>query len=211
MALKEMIFSFITINMLLNEISYTHALVDLECLCFDMMTKKTVKQNKLKQFPVFLWQVIGVMGKPDTINEMTKAHIDVDEHTETCYFYIRNDNLKYDLIFDRLWLYRNNVWIVAKEKTIYFGLTDLYVKSTESWSKKITSNIHKVNGTVYASWMRQAKKQDSEIEVFAVFMTDIEKTLHSKLNIDSLMLLPEHYCHKLQLFQPSEAEKLSSL
>ena len=39
-------------------------------------------------------------------------------------------------------------------------------------------------------------------------MTDIEKALHLKLNIDPLMLLPEHYCHKLKFFQPSEAEKL---
>ena len=42
-------------------------------------------------------------------------------------------------------------------------------------------------------------------------MTDIEKALHSKLNIDSLMLLLKHYCHKLKLFQPNEAEKLSPL
>ena len=39
-------------------------------------------------------------------------------------------------------------------------------------------------------------------------MADIEKALCLKLNIDPLMLLPEHYCHKLKLFQPSEAEKL---
>ena len=39
-------------------------------------------------------------------------------------------------------------------------------------------------------------------------MTDIEKALCLKLNVDSLMLLPEHYCHKLKLFQLSEAEKL---
>ena len=56
--------------------------------------------------------------------------------------------------------------------------------------------------------MKWAKKQDFGIEVFAVFMTDIEKALCLKLNIDSLMLLPEHYCHKLKFFQFSEAEKL---
>ena len=59
--------------------------------------------------------------------------------------------------------------------------------------------------------MRQAKKQDSEIEVFTAFITDIEKALCSKLNIDPSMLLPEHYHHKLQLFQSSEAEKLLPL
>ena len=61
---------------------------------------------------------------------------------------------------------------------------------------------------MYTSWMRWAKKQDSEIEVFAAFITDIEKALHLKLNIDSLMLLPEHYCYKLQFFQFSKVEKL---
>ena len=55
------------------------------------------------------------------------------------------------------------------------------------------------------------KKQDSEIEVFTAFMTDIEKTLHSKLNIDPSTLLPEHFHHKLKLFQSNEAEKLSPL
>ena len=61
---------------------------------------------------------------------------------------------------------------------------------------------------VYASWMRQARKQDFGIEVFTAFITDIEKALHLKLNVDSSMLLPEHYHHKLKLFQFSEAEKL---
>ena len=48
MALKEIIFSFITIDTLLNGILYVYTLVDSECLCFDIMIKKTVEQNKLK-------------------------------------------------------------------------------------------------------------------------------------------------------------------
>ena len=130
--LKKMISSFITIDMLLNEVLYTHILMNLECLCFSMITKKTMKQNKLKWFPVFLWQIIDVMSKPDTINEIAKAHINIDGHIKTCYFYIKSDNLKYDLIFGRSWLNRNDVWVVVKKKAIYFGLTSLYVKSTEN-------------------------------------------------------------------------------
>ena len=42
------------------------------------------------------------MNKPDTINEIIKTHINIDEHIEICYFYIRNDNFKYDLILGRL-------------------------------------------------------------------------------------------------------------
>ena len=48
MTLKRIIFLFITIDMLLNKILYTHILIDLRCLCFDMMIKRIVKQNKLK-------------------------------------------------------------------------------------------------------------------------------------------------------------------
>ena len=51
-ALKEMTSLSIIINMLLNGVSYTHTLIDSECLCFGMVTKKTVKQNKLKWFSV---------------------------------------------------------------------------------------------------------------------------------------------------------------
>ena len=91
------------------------------------------------------------MSKPDTINEIVKIHININKHMKICYFYIKSDNLKYDLILDKLWLNRNNVQIVVKEKTIYFNLTSLYVKSTENQLKKITSNIYKINDTVYAS------------------------------------------------------------
>ena len=42
-------------------------------------------------------------------------------------------------------------------------------------------------------------------------MTDIEKVLCLKLNINSLMLLSESYCHKLKFFQFNETEKLLSL
>ena len=208
MTLKEMIFLFITIDMLLNGVLYAHTLIDSRCLCFSMVTKKTVEQNKLKWFPVPPQQVIGVMGKPDTINEIVKTHINVNKHTKICYFYIKDNNLEYNLILNKSWLNRNDVQIVAKEKAIYFDLTNLYVKSTEGWPKKTTPSIYEVNGMVYASWMRWARKQDSGIEVFAAFIIDIEKALHSKLNVDPSMLLPEHYCHKLKLFQFSEAEKL---
>ena len=102
MVLKEMTFSPIIINTLLNGVSYTHTLINLRCLCFNMVTKKTVEQNKLKQFPVPPQQIIGVMNKPGTINKIAKAYINVNKHTETCYFYIKDNNLKYNLILDRL-------------------------------------------------------------------------------------------------------------
>ena len=59
--------------------------------------------------------------------------------------------------------------------------------------------------------MKQTKKQNFEIKVFTAFITNIEKILHLKLNIDSLILLLKHYHHKLKLFQLNEAEKLSLL
>ena len=42
------------------------------------------------------------MGKSGTINEIVKIYIDVDEYMKICYFYIKSNNFKYDLIFDRL-------------------------------------------------------------------------------------------------------------
>ena len=88
--------------MLLNKVLYTHILINSKCLCFDMIIKKTVEQNKLKWFPVSLWQIIDVMNKPDTINKIIKTHINVNEYIKICYFYIKNNNFKYNLILNRL-------------------------------------------------------------------------------------------------------------
>ena len=41
------------------------------------------------------------MGKSGIINEIVKTHIDVNEYTEIYYFYIKGNNFKYDLIFNR--------------------------------------------------------------------------------------------------------------
>ena len=41
------------------------------------------------------------MNRPDTINEMVKAHIDINEHMKIYYFYIKDNNFKYDLILNR--------------------------------------------------------------------------------------------------------------
>ena len=41
------------------------------------------------------------MSKSGTINEIAKVHININEHTKICYFYIKGDNFKYNLIFDR--------------------------------------------------------------------------------------------------------------
>ena len=55
--------------------------------------------------------------------------------------------------------------------------------------------------------MKQLKKQDFRIKFFTAFMINIKKTLHLKLNINSLILLFKHFYHKLKLFQFSEADK----
>ena len=102
MALKEIIFSLITIDTLLNGILYIHILIDLKCLYFDMMTKKTVEQNKSKQFLVSLWKIINVINKLGTINEIAKTHINVNKHIKIYYFYIKDNNLEYNLILSRL-------------------------------------------------------------------------------------------------------------
>ena len=94
------------------------------------------------------------MSRPDIINKIIKTHININEHIKICYFYIKGDNLKYNLIFNRSWLNRNDVQVIAKEKAIYFDLTSLYVKSTKDWLKKTTLSIYEVNNAVYASWMR---------------------------------------------------------
>ena len=42
------------------------------------------------------------MGKTGIIDEMIKIQINIDKYTEICYFYIRSDNLEYNLILDKL-------------------------------------------------------------------------------------------------------------
>ena len=84
MTLKEIIFLFIIINMLLNRVLYIHILINSEYLCFNIMTKKTVKWNKLEWFSVLSQQVIDVIGKSDIINKIAKIHINIDEYTEIC-------------------------------------------------------------------------------------------------------------------------------
>ena len=100
-ALKEIIFSLIIINTLLNRVLYAYTLVNSECLCFGMMIKKTVEWNKLKWFLVSLQKVINVIDKTGTINKMTKIHINIDEYIKICYFYIENNNFKYNLILNK--------------------------------------------------------------------------------------------------------------
>ena len=138
MTLKKMIFPSITINMLLNEVLYIHILINLKCLYFGIMTKKPVKQNKLKQFPISLWQVIDVMSKPGTTNEIVKTHINIDKHMKTCYFYIKDDNLKYNLILDRLWLNRNDVQIVVKKKQFILA-SQIYMSRAQKADQKKSS------------------------------------------------------------------------
>ena len=132
MTLKKITSLFITINTLLNRVSYTHILVNSECLCFGMMTKKTAEQNKLKWFPVSSQQIIDVISKPDTINKIVKAYLNINEHTEICYFYIKSDNLKYNLILDRLWLNRNDVQVITKKRQFILTLQVYMLKAQKT-------------------------------------------------------------------------------
>ena len=101
-ALKEKTFLFITINILLNKVLYIYIFINSNCLCFNIMIKEIVKQNKLKQFPVFLQQVINVINKSNTINKIIKAYININKYIKICYFYIKNNNFEYNFIFSKL-------------------------------------------------------------------------------------------------------------
>ena len=76
--LKKIIFSFTIINTLLNKVLYIYILIDSECLYFN------------------------IMSKSDTIDEIVKIYINIDRYIKLHYFYIKSNNLKYDLILSRL-------------------------------------------------------------------------------------------------------------
>ena len=70
------------------------------------------------------------MSKPGTINEITKIHINVNEYTEIYYFYIKSDNLKYNLILNRLWLNKNNIQVIIKKKQ-FILILQIYISKAQ--------------------------------------------------------------------------------
>ena len=75
------------------------------------------------------------MNKSSIINKIIKIHINVNEYTKICYFYIKNNNFEYNLIFSRSWLNRNNVQIVIKKKQ-FILILQIYISKAQKINQK---------------------------------------------------------------------------
>ena len=75
------------------------------------------------------------MSKPDTINKIAKTHHNVNKYIKICYFYIKSNNLEYNLIFNKLWSNRNNVWVVVKKKQ-FILISQIYISRAQKINQK---------------------------------------------------------------------------
>jgi hypothetical protein len=212
------------IDTLMNSTCYVDAFMDNGCLSYSAFSKNLVRQKKLPRIPVDPREL--KLAKDDdrkwSINEVTFADLDFDGRKERVWGYIIKD-LAYDLILGKPWMEHNDVVYLARKRAIRFGnkKNGLVVRE-KGWHenhaphqlKARIANIRDarmVMGCLFAAEVKNARKDRTITQVFAVTMADINKALEVKaklLDTDILDRLPQPLKHQLPLFRDDEGSSL---
>jgi hypothetical protein len=197
----------ITVHALIENTTYTSALVDSGCLCYSLITESLVRRAKLKCIPIPRKPIIGVNDQVSYVESVAKFSLDLDGYSETAYAYVVGKQ-EDDLILGRPWMDKNQVIITPAKKSLYLRVPRLRINSQEG--RRHPMEVREVSATTFKLLMDRArgKSHQGQIKVFAASLADINKALAPKPKTDVASLVPEQWKKYMPLFDPKEASKL---
>lgn len=202
------------VDVLLNDLSYSKALVDSGCSCYALISERLVSKLQVDTIPIRPRPINGVFEDvARTINRVAHMSLDVGGHKQSrIYAYVMPDQHD-DMILGKAWLQDQNVILRESSENphLEFSSTGIRIYGRRSVANE-TSTIaedapRQISGNAFGLWTERAKKS-AQVKVFAASMKDIEKALRPKEQLDAAALLPKHYHEFLPVFDIKEASSL---
>lgn len=202
---------------LINDYSQARALVDPGSAAYALISKKLATRLHLPLLQVPSRRLQGAQGisNEEGVSHVTSFSLDIGAHKNGRAFAYVVPNLTEDLILGRPWTRQEGATIDEKVSRLVFpdGTSVLSDEGMEDESHPTIKNFRvvQVMSSTYAGLARRSKRPNSNIEVFAASLADIEKALRTKpvLSLAEVITrLPEHYRKYASAFDPREAAKL---
>lgn len=197
---------------LINKVHFPRTLADTGCLSYGIIDSQYVCNHSLERIPINPISVTGYDGDTQKeISEVAIVRLDINGHIEERVFlYIVPQIDSYDMILGIPWMQKNKVLLSGDKHTLMLGATGTLVHS----NKEAIGDARKaypISAAAFTATVRQYRKENRQVHVFAASLADIEKALRPKTYKDPTPLLPPQYHDFLQLFDPIESQKLPPL
>ena len=204
---------------LINDYAHAKALVDQGSAAYALINKRHATKLGLPLLKVPPRQIQGAQGASpqdsDSITHVTTFSLNVGAHKTAKVFAYVVPGLAEEVILGRPWLRHQHATINETTSRLVFqddgtsvpsdGYRDNLMQSTHSLQ------VTQVLASTYAGLAKRSKKRDSNIEVFAASLADVEKALcpRAQLSLAEIVeRLPEQYRTFAHTFDPKEAAKL---
>lgn len=202
---------------LIDDYSQARALVDPGSAAYALISKTLATRLRLPLLPVPPRRLQGAQGisSEEGVSHVTSFSLDIGAHKNGKAFAYVVPNLTEDLILGRPWTRQEGATIDEKSCRLVFldGTSVLSDEGMNGESDPAIKNfrVAQVMSSTYAGLARRSRRPNSDIEVFAASLADIEKALRTKpmLSLAEIVnRLPEHYRKYTSVFDPKEAAKL---
>ena len=202
------------VDVQLNEIQSTQALVDSGCLCYATVSHSLVKSFDLPRIRIPTRTLDGVVGNQGRIEYVTYFDADIHGHRQgRVYAYVIYGQLD-AMILGNPWLIEvKGVYSPAKG---YLDIRDKEDKTTRCWNRANPSiappGMKPLRVTnISASQLYQIidnETQPERLRIGKVTLADIEKALQTKDPVDPKTRLPKQYWPWLDVFSQQLADQL---
>ncbi len=197
------------VDLIVNDIHVTHALVDSGSLCYATMSEDYCRRLQLPRISITPRILSGVLPNLGKIRYVTYAKIDVHTHVQRRVFFYVIQGQEKDVILGNEWMKHTDAVYSARR-----GCLDIRTTNTRCWNRaKPLSGPQGFSSLRVArisarQMMEEAKTKESATRIAAVSLRDIEIALRPKTMTDPREKLPPHYREWCDVFSQKLADKL---
>lgn len=199
--------SFFLIHISINENYSINALVNIECLTYDMIDDRFACKCRLSRIKIKsrLIQTIDAVTT-SVIFKVIQIEIDVAKNCWTEYFYVASNIEEYKVVLRLSWMQKEEVTLNLDQSMLHFKRSDIQVYSQKK--KELNYDHCIIDAAEFRLLITEKQKQKNQ--VFSASLKDINKTLRIKQYMNSALLLLNWVTKNyLKTFDRKETEKLS--
>ncbi|KAL2886811.1 retrovirus polyprotein [Ceratocystis lukuohia] len=208
--------SLLLVEVLINDMNMTTALIDPGSSAYNVVSDSFAKQAQLKRIPIPARTMKGAMGSRGVIKEVAHMSINIEGHEEKEVFaYIVPGN-DHDVTLGLPWIKKQGAIYIPQEDRMIICSSNTVVEKLgvrEERLKKKNNGKTKmsvVNGQAFAAMMRIAKRKgNNTTKIFTASIEDINKALKKKPETSPAELrerLPTQYADLWDAFAHSNEE-----
>ena len=161
----------------MDKITIVSTLINTSYLTYSIILSKFVRQYNLKHIVIKQRLIIRIYGTSTQIYIVIQIRLNIKGYEEEIQVYKLDRDNEYNLILGRLQINQHRVTVALVKKSIFIYSLKVQIRSREG-KRLVTLPIY-ISTAAYAA-LTQRLKTDTNIQVYAALIADIQKVLKKK-------------------------------